>query len=125
MTADGRVQLDGVHVHSRPGKVRQASDVVEVEVCLDDVAHVPRFVAQAPDLVDGGQARVDGGAGVAVGERPTQPGGDGRVVRRPQPGVDEDQPVAGCLDEEHVASERDTAQAQGGEVGAVEVMHAQ
>jgi hypothetical protein len=99
--------------------------VVEIEVGLHDVPDVAGIEAQRADLRDRRQARVDLGPRVEVGEPAAEPGGDVGVVRRTQPGVHQDQPVGRGLDQEHVAGQRRSAQRHRGDVGAVEVVHAQ
>ena len=62
-----------MHMDGGPRKVRQATDVIEVQVGLDDVADVSRIEAQRLHLRNGSQGRVDHRLGVARGEAPTEP----------------------------------------------------
>jgi hypothetical protein len=51
----GGLEFGGVDVHGGPREVGQPTDVVEVQVGLDDVAHVLGVETHGPDLADGGQ----------------------------------------------------------------------
>src|SRR4051812_45507915 len=49
----GGVPLAGQQVHAGPGKVVEPARVIEVEVCEDDVADIPRIEAAALNLTNG------------------------------------------------------------------------
>jgi hypothetical protein len=82
----GSLVFPGVDVHLCPGKVGQASVVVDVQVGEHDVAHVRRSVAQGSELQQGRMVRVAGG--MFHPEQELHPPGRLLIIGG-QPGIDQ------------------------------------
>ena len=88
-------------MNARVRKIRDAADVIRVEVCDNDVADVLTAEAESLELVGRGLGMDEH----RPGDEPHRPDPSWRIgaVVKAEPGVDEDQAVVG-LDQQHVTN---------------------
>jgi hypothetical protein len=105
-------------VNARARKIRDAADVIRVEVCDNDVADVLTAEAELFELVGRGLGRDEH----RPGDEPHRPDPSWRIgaVVKAKPGVDEDQAVVG-LDQQHMTNTVGSPRRMHG--AAVEVMN--
>ena len=117
------VQLGGMEMDPRVGKVRQSADMIQIHVGKHDMPDITGRKSQRLDLRDRRQRRIALRTRIDMDELAAEPARQIGIIGGAEPGIDQHQAARRGFDQQHVTGEMAAVDRQTLDAGAAQMMH--